>query len=60
MFCKHKWSKITETTTKSKMELLSDVLEYAEGIPSSFVERKYICILQCEKCGKLDKTILTI
>lgn len=60
MFCKHKWSKITETTTKSKLEVLSDVSEGVIEFPTDYLERKYICILQCEKCGKLDKTILTI
>lgn len=57
--CAHKWKMISEITTKSRIEVLKDL----KCIPSEYsyimlpVDRKFIQILSCEKCGKLRKFI---
>jgi hypothetical protein len=60
VFCKHEWNKITETTTESKAEQLNKMGVYGFPIWSEWLVKKYICILQCKKCGKLSKTIKKI
>lgn len=59
--CVHEWKIISEITTKSRIEVLKDF----ECIPSEYlridfplmfpVDRKFIQILYCEKCGKLKR-----
>jgi hypothetical protein len=60
MFCKHKWVKVTETTTESKMEQASkmelQVKATGDGMFEMF-NKKYICILQCGNCGKLKRFV---
>lgn len=56
MKCKHEWIKITEKTLESPCEQMGD-LKSLKGFAPEFFEKKYICILQCKLCGKLDKTI---
>ncbi len=46
MFCKHKWSKITEETMKSAYEQLKEGEQLTKGNLWVF-SKKYICILQC-------------
>jgi hypothetical protein len=57
MFCKHKWEKIAEQTLPSGYEQMKDKINNLEGGSILLFYKKYICILQCSKCGKLDKTI---
>ncbi len=56
MFCKHEWKIMTEITTKAAYEMLGEVTSM-EGASQWLFDRKYICILQCNKCGRLNKTI---
>jgi len=59
MFCKHVWKVISETTTKSKLELAKGLnVDFKSGNPNFIVEmtkRKYIQILSCSECGKLKR-----
>ncbi len=57
LFCKHKWKIITEKTLKSAFEQISEKFTM-QDLQSSryFFKKVYLCILQCEKCGKLNKT----
>ena len=60
MFCKHEWRIITETTIDSPMERYKKLTANAikvEGCPQYIFCGRYICILQCIYCGKLNKTI---
>lgn len=61
MFCKHKWSVLSETVTKSKFESSLAALHLAGGgsmkLPHQMccAERKHIQIVKCDKCGKLKR-----
>ena len=57
MFCKHKWELISETTTKSRTEVLgeSGVTKF-KGV-FNLVDRKFIQIVFCKKCGKLKRFV---
>ena len=58
MFCRHKWSKISETTLPSAYEQLSDREFGSSKMPIWMFTKKYICILTCTKCGKIDKNVV--
>lgn len=67
--CRHEWEKVTEKTLPSTIEQVSalncdadkkDLLE--KILREKFFDwhnSKYLIILKCKKCGKLDKTCLT-
>lgn len=61
MGCKHKWEKTSETTLPSAYEQMrasGQGLERVSGPGTPVLYRKkYICILKCSLCGKLDKTV---
>lgn len=61
--CKHSWKLVAETTTKSVLEhTLEQTAKYDKHFSSlppqlSKGSRKFIQILQCEKCGKLNRFV---
>jgi len=57
MFCKHDWSVLSETMTKSAFEHAKEIgLTVTKG--SLFgLERKHIQIIACKKCGKLKRFV---
>ena len=56
-FCKHKWVILSETTTKSRIEVLRECgVSSIRGLLNP-VDRKFIQIVQCEKCGKLKRFV---
>lgn len=57
MFCKHKWELISETTTKSKAEHYRDTGGRITEGSETLLERKFIQLLKCDKCGKLKKLV---
>ena len=65
-FCKHEWEVLSETTTKSKFEVTISSLKEAglvgQKIPWQLcnVSRKFIQIVACKKCGKLERFVTDI
>ena len=59
MFCKHEWKILSETTTKSRIEVMSEVLNSMSKISGLYdpVSRKFIQIVYCVKCGKLKRFV---
>ena len=57
--CKHEWKMISETTTKSKFELMTGPGgEFsADSIPYPMFKRKHIQVVTCSKCGKLKRFV---
>ena len=56
--CKHEWIKQSEVTLPSAFEQITE--SFAESIRDAsaiMFQKKYILVLSCKKCGKLDKTI---
>jgi len=59
VFCKHEWSLLSETTTKSKLEItmssLPDRTTMKGKVPWQLCDasRKHIQTFSCRKCGKL-------
>ncbi len=66
MFCKHEWSILSETTTKSKfehvMQVASDSGTSSGSIPYQMcnADRKLIQIVSCSKCGKLKRFVTEV
>ena len=56
MCCNHKWEIVTEKTLRSAYEQLKTEPETVDVTKKMF-QKKYICILQCTKCGQLNKTV---
>jgi hypothetical protein len=64
MFCKHKWSILSETITKSTFDLAMETLKGA-GHTSDFTlpgqlckgERRHIQVITCDKCGRLKRFV---
>ena len=57
MFCKHKWALLSEHTTESKMSIATNVgVEITKG-SIALLERKFIQVISCEKCGKLERFV---
>jgi hypothetical protein len=59
MTCKHKWEKVAEEILPSAYEQLSLA---GQRVKKAFPEdhmwrKKYVLVLQCTICGKLDKTV---
>ena len=63
MFCKHEWSILSETITKSKFEHAMKVARDSGtskcNIPHQMcnADRKLIQIVSCSKCGKLKRFV---
>jgi hypothetical protein len=57
--CKHDWKVIINQKELSQYEKMMQSTKNfsAERLSPSFFKGKRIIILQCVKCGKLDKTI---
>jgi ribosomal protein L32 len=57
MFCKHAWKILSEETTKSRVEVCqeSGVLKLSNLCDA--VDRKFIQIVTCQKCGKLKRFV---
>jgi hypothetical protein len=57
MFCKHEWELISETTTKSRVEVLKELgATRLKGVWYP-VDRKFIQVFHCKKCGKLKRFV---
>ena len=63
MFCKHEWSILSETLTKSTFEMALSALDNRItgkiNIPHQLCDdnRKLIQIVVCNKCGKLKRFV---
>ena len=65
MFCKHTWKEVKHFITQSQAQ---HIAELTNKVPSpqndlqldKMTSRKSVTILACEKCGKLNKTIINI
>ena len=56
MFCKHIWVILSETTTKSAIEVLHETGQAPKTLTGTeWFERKHIQIVSCGKCGKLKR-----
>lgn len=60
MFCKHKWTALSETITKSKLEVLAELVQGNIRWTSLMLKRKHIQIVSCDKCGKLHRFVESI
>jgi len=61
MFCRHNWKEVVKTITESKVEHIVNIgCDIKEGVKDHMLSRVSIIIIQCSKCGKLDKTITKI
>jgi len=57
--CKHDWKVLSETVTKSRFEVLTQIGDF-EGLKTrggSMFKRKHIQIITCDKCGKLKRFV---
>ena len=57
LFCKHEWEKVSETTLPCALDNLKALGMESETYYTSQLRKKYILVLGCKKCGKLDKTV---
>ena len=57
LFCNHKWSLLSETVTKCKAELLVSIGCTNVKNLHDPVDRKFIQIVTCDKCGKLKRFV---
>jgi len=61
MFCKHKWTILSETTTVSKLEHADRLQKViTTGTLEAVIEvtkRKFIQIITCDKCGKVKRFV---
>ena len=66
MFCKHEWSLLTETTSKSYFEIsmkaMGDAGVSKSGLPHQLCDasRKLVQVFTCSKCGKLKRFVTDI
>lgn len=61
MLCKHEWQILSETTTKSGVELLGKVMDLKSvKCSSDLTKRKFIQLVSCKKCGKLKRFVEVI
>ena len=56
--CTHDWEIVAEKTMESPAEVAKSVGLHAQSAYDDHFQRKYILVLKCVKCGKLDKTII--
>lgn len=64
IFCKHEWELISETITKSKIEVAMSLLPDNRELKKinlswqlADASRKHIQSFQCKKCGKLKRFV---
>ena len=57
IFCKHDWSVLSETVTKSALEHTCDLGAEIESGSESLLNRKHIQVFTCSKCGKLERFV---
>ena len=59
MFCKHEWKVLSETVTKSALEVSAKCNVTGRGLPESIMntDRKHIQVFTCDKCGKLKRFV---
>ena len=56
--CKHEWEIIVNEYEKSQLEKINEKGSCLKGtFAKEMILGRKIIILQCKKCGKLDKTI---
>ena len=60
MFCKHKWETLSEKTTKSQVEHARECGLILTKGGGDVLERKYIQVVTCTKCGKLKRFVESI
>ena len=63
VFCKHKWEVLSETTTKSKFEVVAErVAGGKQTLPRQLVcaKRKLVQVFVCSKCGKFKRFVENI
>lgn len=56
MFCKHDWEVVCKDILPSAYEQGGNL----DGTPTFWkwiLRKKFICILKCKKCGKLEKFV---
>ena len=56
-FCKHEWKIVDKTVLPSALEQMAKAGGTSKIQGRGMVTKKVVVILQCETCGKLDKTI---
>jgi hypothetical protein len=62
MFCKHDWKLLSETVTKSKLEVATSQFSGGAGklrLPWQLcdADRKHIQAFTCSKCGKFKRFV---
>lgn len=55
--CKHTWEIKDKTITESAIEMLKRIELVPKESFGFMFKKKYITIMTCSKCGKIDKTI---
>lgn len=60
MFCKHKWRKLSETTTKSQAQQLAELGASKMSGALSLLARQHIVILACDECGATKKFVTEV
>lgn len=64
LFCKHEWSKLSETLTESNMERQINLLRTLGKVPTqghpAWFDKKLIQIFECKKCGKIKKFVTEV
>ncbi len=60
MFCKHDWEVLSETTSKSRVELALELGMTINKGYASDLERKHIQTFTCSKCGKFKRFVEVI
>lgn len=57
IFCKHKWQLVSENTTKSKAEHIEENGIVGKFSGGELLNRRFIQLLKCDKCGKLKRFV---
>jgi len=61
MLCKHEWKLLSETVTKSAIEVATESISGATDFKLpwqlSNADRKHIQVFACDKCGKLKRFV---
>jgi len=60
--CPHVWKVIDKTILESPCELFAKMTKGTDAKlksePEDFFKQTYICIMVCEKCGEVNKTVV--
>lgn len=57
--CNHEWRVLVNKTMPSPFEQTKVTKSAKSSIPSWYFTKQSIIILECKKCGKINKTITT-